>query len=75
MFRVRVRVLLGCVRVRVSIGKFVLFDRGEVAIGLGLGLGLEQLFFWSIDPGIELGLTVSVTSSRYRQTNSAQALK
>ena len=40
---------------------------------LGLGLGLEQ--FLSIDPGIELGLTVFVTSRRYRQTNSAQALK
>ena len=29
----------------------------------------------SVDPGIELGLTVLVTSRRYRQTNSAQALK
>ena len=29
----------------------------------------------SVDPGIELGLTVFVTSRRYRQTNSAQALK
>ena len=38
-----------------------------------LGLGLEQ--FLSVDPGIELGLTVFVTSRRYRQTNSAQALK
>ena len=39
----------------------------------GLGLGLEQ--FLSVDPGIELGLTVCVTSRRYRQTNSAQALR
>ena len=29
----------------------------------------------SVDPGIELGLTVFVTSRRYRQTNSAQALR
>ena len=29
----------------------------------------------SVDPGIELRLTVFVTSRRYRQTNSAQALK
>ena len=29
----------------------------------------------SVDPGIELGLTVFVTSRRYRETNSAQALK
>ena len=29
----------------------------------------------SVDSGIELGLTVFVTSRRYRQTNSAQALK
>ena len=29
----------------------------------------------SVDLGIELGLTVFVTSRRYRQTNSAQALK
>ena len=27
------------------------------------------------DPGIELGLTVCVASRRYRQTNSAQALR
>ena len=45
-----------------------------LGLGLGLGIGLEQ-FFCSIDPGIELGLTVFVTSRRYRQTNSAQALK
>ena len=44
-----------------------------LALGFGFGLGLEQ--FFSVDPGIELGLTVSVTSKRYRQTNSAQALK
>ena len=42
-------------------------------LGLGLGLGLEQ--FLSVDPGIELGLRGFVTSRRYRQTNSAQALK
>ena len=29
----------------------------------------------SVDPGIELGLMVFVTSRRYHQTNSAQALK
>ena len=29
----------------------------------------------SVDPGIELGLTVFVTSRRYRQTNSAQVLR
>ena len=29
----------------------------------------------SVDPGIELVMTVFVTSRRYRQTNSAQALK
>ena len=29
----------------------------------------------SVDPGIELGLTVFVTLRRYCQTNSAQALK
>ena len=29
----------------------------------------------SVDPGIELGLTVCVTSRRYRQTNSSQALR
>ena len=28
-----------------------------------------------VDPGIELGLTVFVTSRRYRQTNFAQALR
>ena len=34
-----------------------------------------RTIFLSVDPGIELGLTVFVTSRRYRQTNSAQALK
>ena len=34
-----------------------------------------KTIFLSVDPGIELGLTVFVTSRRYRQTNSAQALK
>ena len=29
----------------------------------------------SVDPGIELGLKVIVTSRRYRQTNSAQPLR
>ena len=51
----------------------------RLGLELGLGLGLEQFLsleqFVSLDPGIELGLTVFVTSRRYRQTNSAQALK
>ena len=34
----------------------------------GLALGVEQIL--SVDPGIELGLTVFVSSRRYRQTNS-----
>ena len=37
-----------------------------------MGLGFKQ--FLSVDPGIELGLPVFVTSRRYRQTNSAQVL-
>ena len=36
-------------------------------------VGLEH--FLSVDLGIKLGLTVFVTSRRYRQTNSALALK
>ena len=41
----------------------------RVRVGLELGEKIVN------DPGIELGLTVCVTSRRYRQTNSAQVLK
>ena len=34
-----------------------------------------RTIFLNVDPGIELGLTVFVTSKRYRRTNSAQVLK
>ena len=42
---------------------------------LGVQSGLELREKIVNDQGIELGLTVCVTSIRYRQTNSAQALK
>ena len=45
-----------------------------IELGIGLGLGLGENFNVN-DPAIELGLTVCVTSRRYRQTNSAQELK
>ena len=46
---------------------------GDRKLGLGLGLGSGEKIV--NDLGIELGLTVYVTSRRYRQTNSAQVLK
>ena len=42
----------------------------ELRVRVRVRSGLEQ--FLSVDPGIELGLTVLVTSRRYRQTNSAK---
>ena len=38
-----------------------------LGFGLGSGFGLRLEQFLSVDPGIELGLTVFVTSRRYRQ--------
>ena len=51
-------VRVGSVRVR-----YVRLGFG-LGFGLGFRLGLEQVL--SVDPGFELGLTVFVTSRRYR---------
>ena len=48
--------------------------RVRVRVGVRVRVRVRTIFL-SVDPGIELGLTVLVTSRRYRQTNSAQALK
>ena len=76
-------------KVEVEFRSRVVF-RGWVAFGTQLGVRVRvrvrvrvwvrvrvrvRTSFLSVDPGIELGLTVLVTSRRYRQTNSAQALK
>ena len=67
MVRVRVRVrrsLRVWVRVRVRVGVRV---RVRVRVW-----GRVRTMFWSIDPGVELGLTVFVTSRRYQLYQSAK---
>ena len=66
---------LGTVKARVRVRNKV---RASVRIRLG-GRGRVRVrvrtIVLSVDPGIELGLTVFVSLRRYRQTNTAQALK
>ena len=71
----------GCIRLRLlqaGVGESRLCGveridlRFVLGLGLGLGLGLRLEQFLSVDPGIELGLTVFVTSRRYQLCLSAK---